>query len=74
MFGLGWIEMLVIGAVISLIAGPAVLRKLLGHARALDQAKRDFPGPGALDRLLGGAPEDAGSDDLDDLDERDDRG
>lgn len=53
MFGLGWVELLIIGGVISLIAGPAMLKRLVGSARALDQTRRDLTGPGALERLLG---------------------
>ena len=54
MFGLGWFELLIIAGAISLIAGPAMLRKVVGAARDVQRAKADLTGPGALDRLLGG--------------------
>lgn len=57
MFGLGWVEMLIIGGAIMLIAGPAVGKRLLASAKALDQTRRDLTGPGALDRLLAGDEE-----------------
>jgi len=61
-FGLGWVELLIIGGAIMLIAGPTVGKRLLASARALDQTRRDLSGPGALDRLLA-------ADDDPDLDE-----
>ena len=52
MFGLGWVELAIIGGVIMLLGGPVVVRRLLGTARQLQQAKNDLTGPGALERLL----------------------
>ena len=59
MFGLGWVELLIIGGVISLIAGPVALRRVVRSARDLEQTKRDLTGPGALRRLLGDDPDEA---------------
>ncbi|MFK7989933.1 MAG: hypothetical protein AB8I08_28190 [Sandaracinaceae bacterium] len=56
MFGLGWIEIAVIGAVISFIAGPTVLRRVVGQARQLHQLKNGLTGPAMLDRLMGEEP------------------
>ncbi|MEC7519369.1 MAG: twin-arginine translocase TatA/TatE family subunit [Myxococcota bacterium] len=67
MFGLGWMEMLIIGGAIMLLAGPVVGKRLLASAKALDQTRRDLTGPGAIDRLLGDEdeeePRDRASDD-----------
>lgn len=53
MFGLGWLELLIIGGAIMLLAGPVALKRLVGSVRALEQTKRDLTAPGAVDRLLG---------------------
>ncbi len=65
MFGLGWIEIAVIGAVISFIAGPAVLRRLVGQAQQLNELKNGLTGPAMLNRLMGeeDADEVGGADD-----------
>lgn len=60
MFGLGWLELLIIGGAIMLLAGPVALKRLVGSARALEQTKRDLSGPGALDRFLGEGEEEDG--------------
>ena len=53
MFGLGWMELIIIAGAISLLAGPVALRRIVQSARELEKTKRDLTGPGALDRLLG---------------------
>jgi len=52
MFGLGWVELLIIGAVVTFLAGPAALRHVVASGRALQKTKDDLTGPRALDRLL----------------------
>lgn len=52
-FGLGWMELLIIAGVISLFFGPAVLRRVVRTAQEVQKAKSDLTGPGALGRLLG---------------------
>ncbi|MCB9593999.1 MAG: twin-arginine translocase TatA/TatE family subunit [Sandaracinaceae bacterium] len=52
MFGLGWMEMLIIGGAISLIAGPVMLRRLVKGAQELHQMKSDLTGPRMLERLM----------------------
>ncbi len=42
MFGLGWTELLIIGAVIAFIAGPAGVKKAFTTFRTLQQAKSDL--------------------------------
>ena len=51
MFGLGWIELLVIAGVVSLLAGPVAMRKLVKTARDVHQLKTNPQG--ALDKLMG---------------------
>jgi len=50
-FGLGWIELLVIGGVVSLLAGPVMMRKLVKAARDVHQLKTNPQS--ALDKLMG---------------------
>ena len=52
MFGLGWIEILIIAGLISLLAGPAALKKVMGAARQVNSVKNDFTGPRAIQRML----------------------
>ena len=53
MFGLGWIELLIIGGAISLLAGPVMLRKIMKGAQDLQKMKSDLtPGPRMLQRLM----------------------
>jgi len=56
-FGLGWIELLVIAGVVSLLAGPVAMRKLVKTARDVHQLKSNPQG--ALDKLIGEDEEDA---------------
>ncbi len=65
-FGLGWMELLIILGVISLFFGPAVLRRVVRTAQDVQKAKSDLTGPGALGRLLG-------EDDDQERDRRDER-
>ena len=53
MFGLGWIEILIIAGVISLIAGPVALRKIVKAAQDVNRVKSDLTGPRVFERLLG---------------------
>lgn len=48
---------MIIAGAISLIAGPAALRKVARSVREIEKTKRDLTGPGAIDRLLGGDDE-----------------
>lgn len=57
-FGLGWIELLVIAAAVSLLAGPVALRRLVATARSVEKVKSDLTGPNALRRLMDDAPDD----------------
>lgn len=61
-FGLGWIEIAVIGAVISFIAGPAFLRRVVGQARQLQELKDGLTGPAMLERLMKEEPDPRESD------------
>ena len=62
MFGLGWMELLIIGGVIMLFAGPVGARKLLQSVQQLQKTKNDLMGGTPLERLqkvdemLGGKP------------------
>jgi len=51
-FGLGWLELLVIGGGIMLVAGPAGVRKVAQTVQSAHKMKSDLTGPGALKRLL----------------------
>ncbi len=51
MFGLGWIELLVIAGVIMLFAGPAGVRKVVRTVQSLKQTKDELTGGSALDKL-----------------------
>jgi len=51
-FGLGWLELLVIGGGIMLVAGPAGVRKVVETVQSAQKMKSDLTGPGALKRLL----------------------
>ena len=68
MFGLGWLEFLIIGGAIALIAGPVALRRVLSAGRELQKTKDELTGPGALARLLGEGdePEDGRREERDD--------
>lgn len=70
MFGLGWMELLIIGGAIMLFAGPAALKRIVGAARDLEQTKRDLTGPGAIERLLGEGEEEEARDDREEGDAR----
>lgn len=51
MFGLGWMELLIIGGVIMLFAGPVGARKLLQSVQQLQKTKNDLMGGTPLERL-----------------------
>ena len=53
MFGLGWMEMLIIGAVVMFIAGPTAGPKLFKAVRTMYTAKRDITSGSGLDKLMG---------------------
>lgn len=69
MFGLGWMELLIIGGVIMLFAGPVGAKKLFGSLRQLQRTKDELTGARGLDKLskidelLGGDGEEQASDD-----------
>lgn len=52
MFGLGWLELLVILGVVMLAAGPAGVKKLVGTARSAQRARSQLSPRAALRRLV----------------------
>lgn len=62
MFGLGWMELLIIAGVISLFAGPAALRQVVKVARDVQKTKNELTGPKALERLIGDDEDEASED------------
>ena len=51
MFGLGWMELLIIGGVIMLFAGPVGAKKLFQTMQDLNKTKNDLMGGTPLERL-----------------------
>ncbi|MGE0784382.1 MAG: twin-arginine translocase TatA/TatE family subunit [Sandaracinaceae bacterium] len=64
MFGLGWLEILIIGGAIMLIAGPAALTKLMRTAQEIQKTKSDLMSGNlekvgeVLDKMSGGEERD----------------
>jgi Sec-independent protein translocase protein TatA len=61
MFGLGWLELLIVGGAVMLLAGPVALRRLVAAGRELQKTKDELTGPRALERLLGDGDDDEGA-------------
>ncbi|MEM9191674.1 MAG: hypothetical protein AAGF12_21050 [Myxococcota bacterium] len=54
MFGLGPIELLIIGAIVLAIAGPAAAPKLLKTFKSVQNAKKELTGAAGLEKLVTG--------------------
>ena len=51
MFGMGWMELLIIGGVISLIFGPAALGKIFRTFQQVEKTKSELTGASGLAKL-----------------------